>query len=402
MAVKRGLMERLNNNEVVIGDGGFVFALEKRGYVKAGPWTPEAVVEHPEAVKQLHREFLRAGSDVMQTFTFYASEDKLDNRGNEAAKTHGVTGINNAACHIAHEVANEGDALVAGGIAQTPGYLSGHGKEAVQAEFKKQVDCFVANNVDFLLAEYFEHIEEMEWAIEALKISGLPVCASMCIGPEGDVNGVTTEECALRMARAGADVVGMNCHFGPFKSLECMQKMADVFKANDIKIHMMIQPLGFHTPDAKKQGFIDLPEFPFALEPRICTRWDMHQYARKSYEMGIRFIGGCCGYEPYHIRAISEELQQERGKTCDASAKHDLWGKGLELHTKPWVRARANQAYWKGIKPASGRPFCSTMSTPDQWGVTAGHEFLKQHVEKTTADEIDQVLKHKETVTCER
>lgn len=75
----------------MIGDGGFVFALEKRGYVKAGPWTPEAVLEHPEAVRQLHSEFLRAGSTVMQTFTFYASEDKLENRGNEAASKFGVS-----------------------------------------------------------------------------------------------------------------------------------------------------------------------------------------------------------------------------------------------------------------------------------------------------------------------
>lgn len=82
-------MERLNAGETVIGDGGFVFALEKRGYVKAGPWTPEACVEHPEAVRQLHREFLRAGADVMQAFTFYASDDKLSNRGNKAAD-HGV------------------------------------------------------------------------------------------------------------------------------------------------------------------------------------------------------------------------------------------------------------------------------------------------------------------------
>jgi len=78
----------------VIGDGGFIFALEKRGYVKAGPWTPEATVEHPEAVRQLHREFLRAGSDVMQAFTFYASEDKLTDRGNTAGKTIGSTYFN--------------------------------------------------------------------------------------------------------------------------------------------------------------------------------------------------------------------------------------------------------------------------------------------------------------------
>ncbi|EPQ02635.1 Betaine--homocysteine S-methyltransferase 1 [Myotis brandtii] len=88
---KKGILERLNSGEVVIGDGGFVFSLEKRGYVKAGPWTPEAAVEHPEAVRQLHREFLRAGSNVMQTFTFYASEDKLENRGNYVAEKISVS-----------------------------------------------------------------------------------------------------------------------------------------------------------------------------------------------------------------------------------------------------------------------------------------------------------------------
>ncbi|MDK2413438.1 homocysteine S-methyltransferase family protein, partial [Aphanizomenon sp. 202] len=85
MATKKGLLQRLDEG-VVIGDGGFVFALEKRGYVKAGPWTPEATIEHPEAVRQLHREFLRAGADVMQAFTFYASDDKLANRGKKSKK----------------------------------------------------------------------------------------------------------------------------------------------------------------------------------------------------------------------------------------------------------------------------------------------------------------------------
>ena len=47
---------------------------------------------------------------------------------------------------------------------------------------------------------------------------------------------------------------------------------------------------------------IDLPEFPFGLEPRILTRWDMHRYARQAYELGVRYIGGCCGFEAYHIR----------------------------------------------------------------------------------------------------
>lgn len=81
-------------------------------------------------------------------------------------------------------------------------------------------------------------------------------------------------------------------------------------------------------------------KFLTALEPRVCTRWDMQRYARQAYELGVRYIGGCCGFESYHIRAVSEELANERGKYPESSKKHDPWGEGLKMHTKPWVRAR--------------------------------------------------------------
>ena len=66
--------------------------------------------------------------------------------------------------------------------------------------------------------------------------------------------------------------VGINCHFDPFVSLECVRKMKAGLDAAGLHPYLFIQPLAFHTPDAGKQGFIDLPEFPFGLEPRICTR----------------------------------------------------------------------------------------------------------------------------------
>jgi len=376
-----GLLERLAQGPV-IGDGGFIFALEKRGYVKAGPWTPEATIENPEAVRQLHREFLRAGSDVMQAFTYYASEDKLTNRGNTAGKMGGVERINRAAAKIAKEVANEGGALTLGGISQCPTYLSGGTKTAVQAEFRKQTKVFVEEGLDFLLCEYFEHIEEMEWAIEECRKTPLPVAATMCIGPEGDLHGVSAAECAIRMAKAGAQVVGVNCHFDPFMSLECIKKMKAGLDAVGLSPYLMMQPIAYHTPDAGKQGFIDLPEFPFGLEPRICTRWEMHKFAREAYELGVRYIGGCCGFEPYHIRAVAEELLVERGgRTAPGMDKHMPWAGGLKMHTKPWVRARARREYWENMKPATGRPYCPSKSVPDNWGVTQGDSSLKQQKE---------------------
>jgi betaine-homocysteine S-methyltransferase len=386
----KGILERLAAGPV-LGDGGFVFALEKRGYVKAGPWTPEATVEHPEAVRQLHTEFARAGADVMQTFTFYASDDKLQNRGNQAQAKYSGAKINQAACDLAREVASEHGGLVAGGICQTPTYLSGIGKAAVQDQLQKQLEVFVKNDVDFLICEYFEHIEEMEWAIEVALATGKPVAATMCIGPDGDMHGVTTGDCGVRMAKAGAHIVGINCHFDPDTVLAGIKKMKDALDGAGLKPFLMSQPLGYHTPDCNKQGFIDLPEFPFALEPRILTRWEMHKYARDAYNLGVRLIGGCCGFEPYHVRAVAEELAEERGCQPKAAEKHAAWGGGLKMHTKPWVRARARRDYWENIVAASGRPYNPSLSKPDAWGVTAGDSKLIQQAGETSDDEIKKL-----------
>merc|ERR1712106_506597 len=129
-------------------------------------------------------------------------EDKLTHRGqsllDKDGNVIGVKAVNESATRIAKEVAEEGDALTLGSLSQTPSYLSGKPKALVQKEFRAQVDVFVAANLDFVLAEYFEHIEEMEWAIEVCKESGKVVAATMCIGPEGDMHGVTAEECAVQ------------------------------------------------------------------------------------------------------------------------------------------------------------------------------------------------------------
>nr|XP_020725575.1 S-methylmethionine--homocysteine S-methyltransferase BHMT2 [Odocoileus virginianus texanus] len=354
--VKKGLLERLDSGEVVVGDGSFLLTLEKRGYVKAGLWTPEAVVEHPDAVRQLHMEFLRAGSDVMQTFTFSASEDNMGSQW-EA--------VNTAACDLAREVADKGDALVAGGICQTSLYAHHKDEVRIKKLFRLQLEIFARKNVDFLIAEYFEHAVEAVWAVEVLKESGKPVAATMCIGPEGDMHGVTPGECAVKLVKAGASVVGVNCRFGPWTSLKTMSLMKEALQAAGLKAHLMVQSLGLHMPDCGKGGFLDLPEYPFVLEPRVATRWDIQKYAREAYNLGVRYIGGCCGFEPYHIRAIAEGLAPERGFLPPASEKHGSWGSGLSTHTKPWIRARARREYWENLRPASGRPLCPSLSKPD-------------------------------------
>lgn len=383
---KGNILERLAAGPV-IGDGGFVFELEKRGYVKAGPWTPEATCENPIAVKQLHTEFARAGADVMQTFTFYASEDKLENRGNYAAENFGIRGINDEACKIAREVAEKFDCLVAGGIAQTPDYLSGKGRESVASQFRKQLAVFQENKVDFMIAEYYEHVEEMVWAIETCLEYDFVTAANMCIGKDGDLHGTSTGDCGMKMYEAGAKIVGLNCHFGPFELLDGMEEIVKAFDRNGVKInedvYLMVQPLAYHTPDATKQGFIDLPEFPFGLEPRVATRYEMQSFTRQAWDMGIRYIGGCCGYQTYHIRAMAEELTPERGhRDHEGARKWEPNAEGLLMHTKPWVRARASENYWKNLRVGTGRPKSHSLSDSARWGKTQGDTELLQSKER--------------------
>nr|XP_042108827.1 S-methylmethionine--homocysteine S-methyltransferase BHMT2 [Ovis aries] len=193
LSILQGLLKRLDSGEVVVGDGSYLLTLEKRGYVKAGLWTPEAVVEHPNAVCQLHMEFLRAGSDVMQTFTFSASEDNMESQW-EA--------VNTAACDLAREVADKGDALVVGGICQTSLYAHHKDEVRIKKLFQLQLEIFARKNVDFLIAQYFEHAVEAVWAVEVLKESGKPVAATVCVGPEGDMPGVTPGECDVKLRKA--------------------------------------------------------------------------------------------------------------------------------------------------------------------------------------------------------
>jgi betaine-homocysteine S-methyltransferase len=328
----------------------------------------------------------------MQTFTFYASEDKLKNRGNEAAAKFGPRNINKAACDLAKEVAGEYNGFAAGGICQTPIYLTTRDEKQVKDMLGAQCDVFAENNVDFMIAEYFEHVEEAKWAVEVCqqKMPDKVVAVNMCIGKEGDMHGMSTFECGKVLAGTGAQIIGLNCHFGPNELTEAIYQMKLGVESMGLSVtkdvFLMVQPVIYHTPDASKQGFIDLPEFPFALEPRVATRWDIHKWARENYDMGVRYIGGCCGYQPYHIRAIAEELELERGIQAPGSDKHEKWGKGLEMHTKPWVRARATKDHWANIHPASGRPSSQALSRPDNWGVTAGDADLVQQVERVPTE----------------
>lgn len=298
----KGILERLADGPV-LGDGGYLLELEKRGYVQAGPFTPEVVIEHPDALAQLHREFLRAGVDILQTMTFYASDDKLGTVGMKDK----VDEINRTAVQIAREVAAEGDALVAGNLSLTWAYLPENPSSAdhVRSLFDRQLqDQLDAGPPDFWLGETFSYLGEAILFVERAKATGLPVVATMCFEQQvpRSYEGDTPAECARRLRDAGADVVGVNCLNGPEQQLPIALEMRGAVDG-----YVAAQPVAYRTT-AEEPDFTSGPSFPYELDPRQLSRHEMAEYARKANEAGVNYIGSCCGSVQAHVRAMAKAI----------------------------------------------------------------------------------------------
>ena len=165
MAKKKGILERLKEGPV-LGDGGYLLELEKRGWVRAGPFTPEVALLHPDALRELHVEFREAGADVLQALTFYASRDKLATVGLE----NRLEELNRAAVRIAREVAGD-QCLVAGNLSLTWMYEpdSPSAADRVRKTFDEQLAVQVDEGVDFIIGETFSWLGEALIAVERAK-----------------------------------------------------------------------------------------------------------------------------------------------------------------------------------------------------------------------------------------
>jgi betaine-homocysteine S-methyltransferase len=308
----KGLMERLVEGPV-LGDGGYLLELEKRGYVQAGPFTPEVVIEHPEALAELHREFVAAGAEVLQTMTFYASDDKLATVGLEGR----VDDINREAVRIAREVASDADALVAGNLSLTWAYdpADPASPDHVRVLFDRQLqDQLDAGPPDFWIGETFSYLGEALLFVERAKRTGMPVMVTMSFEkrPASTYEGDAPGDAAKKLAEAGADVVGVNCLNGPDQQLPIATEMVEGVGG---AVPVAAQPVAYATTD-DEPDFTAGPSFPFALTPMTLARGDMGRFAERAREAGVRYIGSCCGSVAEHVRAMAKVLgklpQEER------------------------------------------------------------------------------------------
>jgi betaine-homocysteine S-methyltransferase len=295
----KGILERLREG-VVLGDGGYVLELEKRGYVLAGPFTPEATVEHPDAVLELHREFVDAGSEVIQALAFYGDREKLATVGYGDR----VGDINRAAVRLARQAAGD-RALVAGNLSMTWQYEpeSRSAADRVRRLLDEQLGHQMEIGIDFVIAETYLYLGEALLAVERGKRSGLPVMVTMSFEDKLVTrDGKSPAECAKALTGAGADIVGTNCWRGPKHMLPIVAEMR---KAVDG--YVAVQAPAYRTTDATP-FFTGLKGFPDAMEPYQLTRWEMADYARQAKAIGANFIGACCGTVATHIREMARAL----------------------------------------------------------------------------------------------
>ena len=307
------ILEKIRQ-DVVLGDGGYLIELERRGWVDSGSgrekvgtgkgsgqFTPEVAIEHPDALRELHREFLNAGSQVLQALTFFGTREKL----NRAGYGEQTEAINAAAVRIAREVAGS-RAQIAGSVSRTQLFerqgpsAAGH----VRDLFTEQIRLLADAGVDFLILETFFHLQEMLIALECSRTSGLPVIATMTFRPQINQcsDGHSPAMCARAMVDAGANVVGANCEQEPERMLAIIREMR-----NAVGVPIAAQPAAFRTTDAVP-CFTRLVQFPDELETIQLPRSSFEQFAARARAEGIHFVGGCCGCNAAYIHAAARGL----------------------------------------------------------------------------------------------
>jgi betaine-homocysteine S-methyltransferase len=303
------LLQRLDAGPVICAEG-YVFELERRGYLQAGAFVPEVVLEHPEAVTQLHRDFVHAGSDVVEALTYYAHREKLRLIGRE----HDLEPINRRALELAKAVARETGALFAGDICNTnvydPADRSSHA--TVRAMFEEQVGWAVDAGVDFIIGETFSYAQEALIALDVVKQAKQTAVITLAMH-QADVTreAWSVADACKRLAHAGADVVGLNCIRGPATMMPLLREVRAA-----VRIPVAALPVPFRTTDAEPSfqslrdphwhGPADGRPFPVALDPFTCNRFEIAEFGREALALDIRYLGVCCGAGPHHIRALAE------------------------------------------------------------------------------------------------
>ncbi len=281
----------LESDDVHVFDGAMGTMLYAKGvYINRS--YDELNLTNADLVREVHEEYVRAGADIIETNTFGATAHKLQQYGLEGS----LRLINIAAARIAREAAGD-RALVAGAVGPLGLRIEPYGPtsfDEAKEMFKSQIAALLEGGVDLFVLETFSDISEMRQAISAVReLCDLAVVAQMTIMPDGNTTfGTTPEVFTKRLDEWGADVIGLNCGVGPAIVLGGIEKMREV---TDKKLSA--QPNAGLPRDVQGRQFY------------MCSPEYMAKFAKRLIQSGAKFIGGCCGTTPTHIRLISDAVR---------------------------------------------------------------------------------------------
>ncbi len=342
MVKQRGLMQRLEDGPVICAEG-FLFELEKRGYLTAGEFVPEVALEEPEALRMLHRDFQRAGSDIVEAFTYNGHREKMRVIGKEDL----LEPLNRAALKIAREVADNNPSgepdLMAGNISNTNIWNPDdpETQKQVRAMFDEMCGWAIEEGADMLVGETFYYTGEALCALEAMKQHNVPCVVTIAMMGENKMrDGDTAVEACRKLEQAGADVVGMNCFRGPATMMPYLREIRAA-----LSCPVAALPVTYRTNEAHPT-FFNLPDengcacpsphgrtFPTALDPMQVSRYEIRQFAEQAYAMDIRYLGVCCGNNPMLTREVAEAVGHttEAGRFSERMENHFMYGTNERL-----------------------------------------------------------------------
>lgn len=287
---KKSFRDFLAEDRVILLDGAMGTMLYTKG-IYVNRCFDELNLSAPSVVADIHGEYLKAGSQVIETNTFGANRCKLAPHG----FAENLEAINFQGAKIARQVAKNfgGEVYVAGSIGPLGIKIEPWGKTSVDEAceyFKEQAEALLAGGVDLFIIETFSDINEIHQAIRAVRsICDLPIIAQIKIGNDGNATyGTTPEVFTTNLDHWGVDIVGLNCGVGPKVMLDTIEVMAQF---TDKKFS--VQPTaGLPTSVEGRTMYLSSPEY-FA------------EYCKRFIQHGVRLIGGCCGTNPGHIKAMA-------------------------------------------------------------------------------------------------
>jgi methionine synthase I (cobalamin-dependent)/5,10-methylenetetrahydrofolate reductase len=282
--------ELLADDRPHLFDGGMGTMLYSRG-VFINRCYDELALTSPELVLGVHEEYVRAGAELLETNTFGANPAKLEHHGLEDR----VLEINARAAELARDAAGD-RALVGGSIGPLGIRIEPYGPTSLdeaRSLFRQQVDGLLEGGVDFFILETFADLSEIRQALAAVRDAcDLPAVAQMTVREDGTtLYGTAVELIAQRLDEWGADVVGLNCSVGPHGILSAVERMA-VITGRPISAQ----------PNAGLPREIDGRKIYMASPEYVA------KYAKRLIQAGAKFVGGCCGTTPEHIRRISDAV----------------------------------------------------------------------------------------------